>query len=96
MPVAVGRRFLGVAVITADVVVATVRNGCHSELGVVLLAHAGQLLQESYRRPQLLVAVIAPRRHPGHLAGSAAGSGEGRMRLRTWRQGGQASTVSLL
>src|SRR4029077_4868787 len=86
MGVAAGRRVPGVAVIAADVAVGHCAQWCHNELGVVLLAHARQLLQENYRHPQLLVAVIAPRRHPGHLAGSVAGSEEGRMRLRTWRQ----------
>jgi len=39
----------------------------HYELGVIRLAHAGQLFEKCDDRPKLLVAVVAPGRHAGHL-----------------------------
>jgi hypothetical protein len=39
----------------------------HYELGVSRLAHAGQLFEKCDDRPKLLVAMVAPGRHAGHL-----------------------------
>src|SRR6516164_7219912 len=46
---------------------AAVGQACHHQTGVLLLGHPGQLFKKRYGRPQLLVAVIAPGRHAGHL-----------------------------
>src|SRR5262249_51606315 len=66
MLVVVGRRLLGPAFLAA-VVRRAMRHARHHEPGVVLLAHTRQLLDKRDGRPQLLVAVIAPGRHPSHL-----------------------------
>ena len=39
----------------------------HYELGVIRLAHAGQLFEKCDDRPKLLVAVVAPGRRAGQL-----------------------------
>jgi hypothetical protein len=53
-------------VIAVRVTAATL-HALHDELGVLLLCHAGQLADEGNRRPQLIVTVVCPGRHAGHL-----------------------------
>ena len=56
---------LGLTLVAA--VMAAMRRARDHELGIVLLGHIGELLQKTDRRPQLVVAVIAPGWHAGHL-----------------------------
>src|SRR5215469_12213845 len=46
---------------------AAMRHARHNQTGILLLAHARQLLEKGDRCPQLVIAVIAPGRHSGHL-----------------------------
>src|SRR5215469_923275 len=56
-----------IMVASARVMVAAMRDARHDKFGVVLLAHARQLFEKCDRCPQLVVTVIAPGRHAGHL-----------------------------
>ena len=46
---------------------AAMGHACHHKIGVVLLAHPRQLFKKPDRCPQLVIAVIAPGGHAGHL-----------------------------
>src|SRR5215469_891553 len=46
---------------------AAMRHARHHQVGILLFAHARQLLEKADSRPQLVIAVIAPGRHAGHL-----------------------------
>ena len=54
-------------VATAAMVVSSLGYALHHQLCVILFAHGGQPLEKTDRRPDFLVAVIAPGRHAGHL-----------------------------
>ena len=56
---------LGLILVAA--VMAAMCHAFHHQLGIVLLGQIGELLQKTDRRPQFIIAVIAPRRHAGHL-----------------------------
>src|SRR6516162_8931171 len=43
------------------------RHARHHQAGILPLAHARQLFDKGDRRPQLVVAVVAPARHPGYF-----------------------------
>ena len=45
----------------------TLRSARREQLGKVLFGHTRQLSNESNSRPKLIVGVIAPGRHAGHL-----------------------------
>jgi hypothetical protein len=56
---------LGLTLVAA--VMAAMRHALNNKLGIVLLGHIGELFQKADGRPQLVVAVIAPGWHAGHL-----------------------------
>jgi hypothetical protein len=63
-----GLRLLGPAFLAAAMMMmAAMPHARHHEPGVVLLAQARQLLDKRDDCPKLLVAVIDPGRHAGHL-----------------------------
>ena len=60
-----------ICVIAVARMVAAMGHARDHQAGIVLLFHARQLFEEADRRPDLLVAVIAPGRHAGHLDADA-------------------------
>src|SRR5215469_12580253 len=60
-------RLRGVVAVTAIMAMAAICHARHHSFGVVLLAHARQLFEKANGCPQLLVTVIVPGGHAGHL-----------------------------
>src|SRR3954468_8829478 len=62
--VLMGRRFGFTA---AMVVLSALGNARHDQLAVIVLAHAGKFLEKGDGAPKLLVRMVAPGGHTGHL-----------------------------
>jgi hypothetical protein len=52
---------------SSRMVMAAMSPARHDELSVFLLRHSGELFDKSDGRPDLLIAVVSPSRHAGHL-----------------------------